>query len=285
MQEAHNDAEMRSSRLHHPTLLWLACLLLLLPTGRSSTAVKRGLCEKHGAHGVCIAAGCNEGAAERSKEKKVCIWHSCSNPAALKGPCTRHGGRAKRVQSKRMRHSFRQTWSLLQARRAWNVSFRWLHRQRSSWVPASHRSRRREEEPSRAAPLPLQARASVPNTVVVTVSARWMAAPLLHRNVVSVPSTVRTEHASPMAALPTLCIASLTAAGGRIKPCPDHPGCIVPSRSKGICFKHVGGYGGCWIVGCTSKMVGRLMVCSKHGGKGHSQSLSSLVFLQIPRVP
>lgn len=169
------------------------------------------------------------------------------------------------------------------------MSFRWLHRQRSSWVPASHRSRWREEEPSRAAPLPLQARASVPNTVVVTVSARWTAAPLLHRNVVSVPSTVRTEHASPMAALPTqqlgFYIASLTAAGRRIKPCPDHPGCIVPSRSKGICFKHVGGYGGCWIVGCTSKMAGGLMVCSKLGGKGHSQSLYSLVFLQIPRVP
>lgn len=81
------------------------------------------------------------------------------------------------------------------------------------------------------------------------------------------------------------CIASLTAAGRRIKPCPD-PGCIVPSRRKAICFKHVGSYGGCWIVGCTSKMVGRLMVCSKRGGKGHSQSLSSsllLGFLQIPR--
>lgn len=199
----------------------------------SSTAVKRGLCEKHGAHGVCIATGCNEGAAERNKEKRSAFGIVAATPLLSKAHVRDTAGAPKECKVKECGTLFRQTWSLLQARRAWSVSFRWLHRQRSSWVPASHRSRWREEEPSRAAPLPLQARASVPNTVVVTVSARWTAAPVLHRNVVSVPSTVRTEHASPMAALPTqgFCIASLTAAGRRIKPCPD-PDCIVPSKSK-----------------------------------------------------
>lgn len=281
---------MRSSRLHHPTLLWLACLLLLLPTGRSSTAVKRGLCEKHGAHGVCIAAGCNEGAAERNKEKRSAFGIVAATPLLSKAHVRDTAGAPKECKVKECgtlsvkhglcyKHGAHGTCHSVGCTA--NAAAGFLHR-------IAHGGGKK----SRAGLLhsqALQARASVPNTVVVTVSARWTAAPLLHRNVVSVPSTVRTEHASPMAALPTqqlgFYIASLTAAGRRIKPCPDHPGCIVPSRSKGICFKHVGGYGGCWIVGCTSKMAGGLMVCSKLGGKGHSQSLYSLVFLQIPRVP
>ena len=57
-----------------------------------------------------------------------------------------------------------------------------------------------------------------------------------------------------------------THGGSKKKSC-SVAGCTTPSARKGLCAKHGGGMGLCFISGCPNKMVyAKLMTCKSHGG-------------------
>ena len=57
--------------------------------------------------------------------------------------------------------------------------------------------------------------------------------------------------------------------GSKMAPC-SVADCATPSQRKGLCVKHGGGMGPCFISGCPNQIVStKIMTCKSHGGLGY----------------
>eukprot|EP00729_Bicosta_minor_P032835 gene32835-biopygen27606 len=232
-------------------------------TAQVASALKSGVCVKHGAFGICTAWGCKTNAApgkkghcmKHSKDKPTCSTSGCSNGVAARGLCEKHGARGlcstagcdtgavkDGLCRKHGAHGFCTFDDCTTA----------AHSRGSCSRHSGGRTKVCDIEGCKSL---AKARGRC---------ARHGAYGWCKGDGCTTPAAQGFAH----------CIAH--GGGKKKKPC-SVAGCTTNSSKRGLCGKHGGGNDECKIAGCTSQSYGFLKTCKTHGGSGYCQHPSGCI--------
>ena len=233
------------------------------PNCSTPIVVGKGVCVKHGAHGICTAWGCKTNARtgkkglclKHSKDKATCSTSGCSNVVVARGLCKTHGARGFCSTAGCNTGAIKDGLCTKHGAKKICLFNDCTTAAHSRGLCRRHGGCNKKVCDIEGCKTLAKARGRCTRHGAYG----WCKAE-------GCTTTARQgfEH----------CIAH--GGGETKKPC-SVAGCTTRSHCKGLCGKHGGGRGECRIAGCTSQSYGFLKTCKTHGGSGYCQHPSGCV--------